>query len=263
MGKVAVTLEHIDAIRDEVQILTDINLEFYHQKTTVIIGPSGCGKSTILKIAAGIVPPERGNVFIDGKNVLKIPDRDLVSLRKSHGFVFQDAALWANKTVAQNLSLPLQFHFQYLSNEEISRRVTKTLRLAGYQDEQSLKPDQLSAGERKMVSFARAIITEPQLVFLDDPTISVDREGVDKILAAIKKLKEEQKTLIVATHDPMLTSMIADYLVIVKQGKILESGSFHKVVRSDDREVIAILTDVLSQSSTYAGDILDLLGDDQ
>lgn len=259
MEQIAVKLEEVNAIRDEVQILTDINLEIYHKTTTVIIGPSGCGKSTILKIAAGIVPPEKGAVYIDGKNVLKIPERDLKNLRKSHGFVFQDAALWANKSVAQNLSLPLQFHFNHLSQQEIARRVTQTLREAGYQDEEKLKPDQLSAGERKIVSFARAIITKPQLIFLDDPTISVDHEGVDKILNIIKTLKEENKTLLVATHDPMLTSMIADYLVIVKQGKILETGPFNQVVRSTNREVISILTDVLSESSTYAGDILDLM----
>ena len=169
MEEIAVKLENVNAVRDEVRILTDINVEFYHQKTTVIIGPSGCGKSSILKIAAGIVPPEGGNVYIDGKNVLKIPDRELVGLRKSHGFVFQDAALWANKTVAQNLSLPLQFHFQHISDKEIQRRVTETLRRTGYQDEEALKPDQLSAGERKMVSFARAIITEPQLIFFRRP----------------------------------------------------------------------------------------------
>lgn len=261
MGNIAVRLENVNAVRDEVRILSDINVDFYHQKTSVIIGPSGCGKSTILKIAAGLVPPETGSVYIDDKNVLKIPDRDLMRLRKSHGFVFQDAALWANKTVAQNLSLPLQFHYQHFTKEEINRRVTETLRRTGYLDEEHLKPDQLSAGERKIVSFARGIITGPKLIFLDDPTISVDREGVDKILAVIKSLKEENKTLIVATHDPMLTSMIADYLVIVKQGKILEAGPFQNVVKSTDKEVITILTDVLSQSSTYAGDILDLMGD--
>lgn len=261
MKDIAVKLENVVAIRDEVQILSDINIDFFHQMTSVVIGPSGCGKSTILKIAAGIIPPEGGTVFIDGKNVLKIPDREMINLRKSHGFVFQDAALWANKTVAQNLSLPLQFHFHSLSREEVNRRVTETLKKTGYHDEENLKPDQLSAGERKIVSFARAIITQPRLIFLDDPTISVDREGVDKILGIIKDLKEQNKTLIVSTHDPMLTSMIADYLVIVKQGKVLEAGPFKEVVRSTDREVIAILTDVLSQSSTYAGDILDLLGD--
>lgn len=238
-------------------------LSFIIRKPPLLSDRRAAGKSSILKIAAGIVPPEGGNVYIDGKNVLKIPDRELVGLRKSHGFVFQDAALWANKTVAQNLSLPLQFHFQHISDKEIQRRVTETLRRTGYQDEEALKPDQLSAGERKMVSFARAIITEPQLIFLDDPTISVDREGVDKILAVVKSLKEANKTLIVATHDPMLTSMIADYLVIVKQGIILDAGNFQQIVRSTDKEVINILTDVLSQSSTYAGDILDLLGDRQ
>ena len=261
MAEIAIKMDRVGAIRDETKILFDVNLEFPHQQTTVVMGPSGCGKSTILKIAAGIVPPEQGDVYIDGYNINRISDFRLNQLRKSHGFVFQDAALWANQTVTQNLSLPLQIHFNNFSREDISRRVTETLKLCGYRDQENLKPDQLSAGERKIVSFARAIIGDPQLIFMDDPTISVDHEGVDILLQIIKGLKEQKRTLIVATHDPMLTSMIADNLVVLKQGKVLASGSMAEVTRSADREVIAILSDVLSQTSTYAGDILDLLGD--
>ena len=133
--------------------------------------------------------------------------------------------------------------------------------LAGYTDSENLRPAQLSSGEQKMVSFARAIVTEPHLIFLDDPTIAVDHEGVDKILKIIRQLKEDRRTLIISTHDPMLSSMVADNLVIMKKGQIIEHGTFKEVVRSENREVVRILSDVLSETSTYAGDILDLMDD--
>ena len=261
MGKPVVILENVSAVRGDVEILSDINIQFVSAETTVIMGPSGCGKSTLLKLAAGLIPPEEGKVFIEGKDVLRIPEKELVALRKSHGFVFQDSALWANKTVAQNLSLPLMSHFRHFSEEEVRRRIRKTLEITGYKDSENLRPAQLSAGEQKMVSLARAIVTEPKLVFLDDPTIAVDHEGVDKILKIIRELKEERRTLIISTHDPMLTSMVADNLAIMKSGRIIEHGTFKEVVGSGKREVIRILSDVLSETSTYAGDILDLMDD--
>ncbi len=261
MGRPAVVMENVGAVRDDVRILSDINIQFPFSETSVIMGPSGCGKSILLKLAAGLIPPEEGKVFIDGKDVLRIPEKELVALRKSHGFVFQDSALWANKTVYQNLSLPLEFHFRHFSQDEIRRRIRKTLELAGYTDSENLRPAQLSSGEQKMVSFARAIVTEPHLIFLDDPTIAVDHEGVDKILKIIRQLKEDRRTLIISTHDPMLSSMVADNLVIMKKGQIIEHGTFKEVVRSENREVVRILSDVLSETSTYAGDILDLMDD--
>ena len=252
-------MKDVQVIRDEVTILKGITVSLPKGKTTVFMGPSGCGKSILLKVAAGIFPPESGEVLIGGKDVRRIPDRELSALRKSHGFVFQDAALWANKTVFQNLSLPLEFHSRNYAYWEIEQRVDEVIRRVAYTDSDKLRPAQLSSGERKLVGFGRAIINDPELLFLDDPTGSVDHASASKLLRVIKDLKAEGRTLVIATHDPDLTGQVADYLVVMAGGKILESGPFDAVVRSPDRRVAEILSEVLSQTSTYAGDILDLL----
>jgi phospholipid/cholesterol/gamma-HCH transport system ATP-binding protein len=255
----AIHLRDVTVIRDEVTILKGITLSIPRGKTTVFMGPSGCGKSILLKVAAGIFPPEAGEVLIDGRDIRRIPDRELSALRKSHGFVFQDAALWANKSVYQNLSLPLEFHGRDYDRGEIDRRIAEVIRRVAYTDSDKLRPAQLSSGERKIVGFGRAIINDPELLFLDDPTGSVDHTSGSKLLRVIKDLKAEGRTLLIATHDPELTGQVADYLVIMTGGTILESGPFESVVHSPDRRVAEILSEVLSQTSTYAGDILDLL----
>lgn len=240
-------------------ILKNITLSIPKGKTTVFMGPSGCGKSILLKVAAGIFPPEAGEVYIGGKDVRRIPDRELSALRRGHGFVFQDAALWANKTVFQNLCLPLEFHSVECGRNETAARIAEVIRRVAYTDSDQLRPAQLSSGERKLVGFGRAIINDPDLLFLDDPTGSVDHTSGSKLLRVIKDLRSEGRTLLVATHDPDLTGQIADNLVIMEHGTIIDSGSFETVVRSPDRRVAEILSEVLSRTSTYAGDILDLL----
>ncbi|RKX78227.1 MAG: ABC transporter [Spirochaetes bacterium] len=263
MNNFDVELKNVSVIREDFNVLKNITLSFPSGKTSIIMGPSGCGKSTLLKVASGIIPPDEGKVFIFGKDTFKITDNELIIMRKKNGFVFQDAALWANKTIYQNLSLPLEFHFRNFSSAEIKRRIDYMLSKIGYRESTSLRPAQLSSGECKMISFARALITEPQLIFMDTPTANMDSEAADRILNIIKELKYQKKTIIVNTHNPILTSMVADYLIVMKAGSIIEEGEFSKVVRSKNREVSNILSDVLSKTATYDTDILDLLSTDQ
>jgi len=259
----AIRFENIEVIKGEIILFEDLNISFPKGKSTVIMGPSGCGKSTMLKLAAGILLPDRGNVLIEGKPLLKFSEKELMEFRKHNGFVFQDAALWANKSIFQNLALPLEFHFRHLHSNEVRRRVEKMLATIGFRDDPNLRPAQLSAGECKMASFARALITDPSVIFMDSPLISIDSEVIDRIIRLIQDIKKEGKTILISTHDPRLTSLVADELVVLKKGAVLESGEFDNVVRSTDKEVITVLTDVLSKASTFDGDILELLDTDR
>ncbi|MEW5815265.1 MAG: ATP-binding cassette domain-containing protein, partial [Spirochaetota bacterium] len=259
MKDFTIELQDLVVQREEVKVLNNINIGFPKGKTSVIMGPSGCGKSTLLKVAAGIIPPEGGKVFVNGKDLNKMSEKELLAFRKKNSFVFQDAALWANKSIFQNLSLPLEFHYRSFSAAERKRRIEQIIEKVGFYDDPLLRPSQLSAGECKIASFARALITDPDIIFMDSPTMSVDHEFSDRIIKMIKELKEQNRTLIISTHNPVLTSMVADYLYILKKGTILEYGEFSTVVRSTNKEVTAILTDVLSQTSTFDSDILNLL----
>ncbi len=242
--------------------LHEVSVSVPQGATTFIMGPSGCGKSLLLKVAAGLAIPERGTVTMKGMNIRTVSERSLFDLKMDYGFVFQDAALWANMTIYQNLALPIETHSMKFAREDVREMVESMARHFRISQLLQLRPSSLSTGERKVVSFLRGIITDPTILFLDEPLGSMDHAAAERIVAELRHQKQEGKTLLVATHDAQLTSMLADHLIIMKDGRILLQGGFSEVVRSRDPAVIEILTRVLSEASTFDTDILDLLSGD-
>ncbi|MCK5674170.1 MAG: ATP-binding cassette domain-containing protein, partial [Spirochaetales bacterium] len=166
-----IILKNITLIKNERKILADIDTHFPKGKTTVVIGPSGCGKSTLLKVAAALIPFDSGEMLVDDKKVRKMSPSVLLEFRKNSSFVFQDAALWANKSVYQNMSLPLKHHFPEMDNQTHDNKIMEMLKMVGYTDSIDLRPAAISNGERKMVSLARALITSPDLIYMDNPLV--------------------------------------------------------------------------------------------
>jgi len=244
---------------ENVDILKSINVAFPKNQSTVIMGPSGCGKSTLLKVAAGILIPDGGRVYVEGEDLFKMSEKQARAFRNSHGFVFQDAALWGNKTVFENLSLPIQIYDRRLSSAAVRDQVNTLLNRINMIDSAALRPSQLSFGERKAISLLRAIILEPTILFMDDPTAFIDHVLLEKLLNIINELKNRGCTIIAVTHNAHLTSMIANYLVILKRGMVLEAEEVSRVRRSTNPEVMEILSQVLSEAATYDTDLLDLL----
>ncbi len=255
----AARLEELSIQYDRFPVLEDVTVDFPAGKTTVIIGPSGCGKSTLMKATAGLIPPNRGYVELLGYDLSRIGDRDLRALRRRNGFVFQDAALWQNLNVSQNLALPIEHHNPGLSSDEVGRRIEPLLDDIGFVGQRELRPSQLSAGERKIVSFARAIVSDPDILFLDEPTTFVDTEVSERMLRKMKTIRERGKTMLLVTHNPEITSQLADYVLVLKRGRVLLFDTLQEVVHSASSEVRAILSDVLSEAATYDTDILSLL----
>jgi len=243
-------------------VLDSISAQIPKGQTTVIMGPSGCGKSTLLKVCAGLLLPTSGSIFIEGRDFSRFTDPEMVELRGRTGFAFQNSALWANKTAYQNIELPLNFHFPKMTKKEVQSRILDLCKKLGFDDDIQQRPSQLSLGEQKIISMARALSTDPQYLFLDDPSSSLDGQGLGRLTEVLKNLKTTGKTLIIVTQNPNLTSQFADSLLLLKSGKILVHDTFQEVVKSNDPQIRNILTDVLSQTSTYSGDILDLLSDD-
>lgn len=258
-----IELEDIRISRGTVDIIKQCSPAFPRGRTTIITGSSGCGKSTLLKVAAGIMPPDSGRVFCNGQDYRSLSERKNIEFRKISGFVFQDAALWENQTIFQNVSLPLRFHFPRMTDKEIEQRVSSLLSRIGFWDDPTLRPAQLSSGERKMASFARALITDPEVVFMDAPILSVDDRAADRMRNIMKALKTDGKTLIISTTNPTLISFLADRIVVMKEGRILVADEFIKVVDSTDAEVTEILAKVLNRAESYDTNILDLLGTEE
>ena len=244
----------------EFEVLKDLSVGIFKGQSTVIMGPSGCGKTTLLKVAAGIVPPDQGKVYLGGRDLFRIPEKKMLEYRKHNGFVFQNAVLWANRSIFENLALPIQLHYRKLPGDEVRKKVHKALSEMNMLESASLRPSQLSFGERKVISFLRATILDPQVLYMDDPTPFIDHTLLEKIMSRIKELRSGGCTIIAVTHDARLTALIADFLIIMEKGKILEAGSIDKVRKSTNPKVIQILSEVLSEAATYDSDLLDLLG---
>ena len=256
----AVELYDITMVRDGYSILKNVSANFPQGKSTVVMGFSGSGKSTLLKVAAGLSLQDSGKVRLLGTDLDSVKAPELFKLRGRTSFVFQDSALWANMTTYQNLALPLQFHRRALQPEEVKKKIESYIEEFDFRDNLQLRPASLSAGERKIVSFIRALLLEPELLFLDEPTSFVDNATSEKMLRRLKSLKQEGRTLVTATHVPTIAAQLADRLVILKDGEILTQGEVQDVSRSADPRVKEILSEVLSQAATYDTDILDLLG---
>jgi phospholipid/cholesterol/gamma-HCH transport system ATP-binding protein len=239
--------------------LDEVSVAFPANRSTVIMGPSGSGKSMLLKVAAAIIPPDSGRVLMHGRNIQRLGQKDLLEFRRSSGFMFQDAALWENKTIFENLALPIQLHYPRRSSGEIEGRIRELLEPMNLLDSLDLRPAALSEGEQKIISFLRAIVLDPDILFLDEPTTSIDHQLLEKMLRLIKRLNERGCTIIAVTHDAHLTAMIANHLVVLKGGRVLEAAGTSVVRRSASREVIEILSQVLSEAAAYDTDILDLL----
>ncbi len=242
-----VTLKEVTFIRNNRKILNNITLEFPSGKTSVIIGLSGCGKSTLLKVAAGLFPPTSGTVLINGTNLLDMSRQQLKKFRMESSFVFQDAALWANKSVYENISLPLQVHYPDMSTDERNRKILSILKEVGYTDSITLLPAQLSNGERKMISLARALATSPSLIFLDNPLILVDPSVAAKMQKFIVTLHENRKTVIANFSSITLTKRLADYAAVMKDGKVIFSGKMEEVLACRNPEAMEIIEDIITK----------------
>jgi phospholipid/cholesterol/gamma-HCH transport system ATP-binding protein len=254
-----IELQSVTVRSQEHVSLNDVTVAFPANRSTVIMGPSGSGKSMLLKVAAAIIPPDSGRVLMHGNNLQRLNQKELMDFRRCSGFMFQDAALWENKTIFENLALPIQLHFPNRNDRETEKQIRELLQSMNLLDSLDLRPAALSEGEQKIVSFLRAIILDPEILFLDEPTTSIDYQLLQKMLRMIKTLDEKGCTIIAVTHDAHLTAMIANHLIVLKDGRVLEAASTAEVRRSRNREVIEILSQVLSEAATYDTDILDLL----
>lgn len=225
----AIELLDVSVFFGDYEILTELSVAFSEGESTCIVGKAGSGKSTLLKTAAGLVVPERGRVLYRGKDLDKMNRAEELAFRKECSFAFQDAALWANQTIYNNLDLPLALHEPNLPKAESDRRIVETARRAGYSEGLGFRPSDLSAGEQKLISLARSLILDPQLLFMDEPTASLDEDAVDMLIGTLADLKAAGKTLIVVTHDARLIARIADRLCVVAAGKVVGFGPVEQV----------------------------------
>lgn len=218
-------------------VLQNLTLDIVEGAITCIVGLSGAGKSTILRLLNGLRKASSGHVFVKGQDLTDLSERELIDLRRSIGFSFQFAALFDSLTVYENVALPLRENTT-LAEDEIQHRVMDSLETVGLAGSETKFPAELSGGMVKRVGFARAIITNPDLVLYDEPTTGSDPIITHLLTDTIIRLRNKLNgTAVVVSHDLQSIFMMADYVAMLFEGAIIAYGELEKV-RSSPNPIV-------------------------
>lgn len=220
---------------DDFTVLDHVSLNVKEGENLVVFGRSGTGKSVLLKCIIGLLEPDEGEIFIKNKNILKLNINELNKIRRHTSFLFQGAALYDSMSVRENLEFTL-IKRKKNTHEEIDEKVHRTLNLVGLEDAIDKMPSELSGGMKKRIGLARAIITEPDIMFYDEPTTGLDPISSKDISELIISLQKDlNMTSIVVTHDLVCAKIIADRAIFLKDGKIAYEGTLDELVHSRDK----------------------------
>jgi len=206
--------------RGEIEVIAirDVTLSINDGEFVMLVGPSGSGKTTFLHLLGGIDRPTAGKIMVNGKNIALFNDRELTDYRrKDVGMVFQFFNLVPTLTAMENVMLPMQFIG--MSRGERKKRAEELLKLVGMYERKDHYPDEMSGGEQQRVAIAVALANDPPLILADEPTGELDTETGLEIIKIFKKLNDEGKTVIIATHDMRLEEY-ATRILEIRDGKI-------------------------------------------
>lgn len=216
-------------------ILDDISLNVKSGENLVVFGQSGSGKSVLLKCIIGLLTPDNGRILIKGQDVTNISQKKLNKIRKNTSFLFQGAALYDSMTVKENLEFPLKRNVE-ISDEEAYEKVLNTLDLVSLKEAVNKMPSELSGGMKKRIGLARAIITDPEIMFYDEPTTGLDPISSKEISELILDLQKKLKmTSIIVTHDLNCAHIISDRIIFLKNAKIAYQGIIEELSKSEDK----------------------------
>lgn len=222
-----VTLRYGDRV-----VLQNCSLDVVEGAITCIIGLSGAGKSTILRLLNGLRKPEEGHVYVKGVDICHMNEPELINFRSAIGFAFQFAALFDSMTIGENVSLPLREHTS-MSEAEIEKTARATLESVGLEHTFDNFPSELSGGMMKRAGFARAVVTNPDIVLYDEPTTGLDPIVTHLLTDTIKRLRAQLNgTAVVISHDLQSIYMMADYVAMLFEGAIIEYGTVDQVKKS-------------------------------
>ena len=209
------------------EVIKGIDLEIDKGDILVIIGPSGSGKSTVLRCMNLLEEPTSGQIIFEGQDILKNL-RTIDKTREKIGMVFQNFNLFPNKTILDNITLaPMKVKGK--TREEAEKKAKELLERVGLLDKVDAYPVQLSGGQQQRIAIARALAVEPDMMLFDEPTSALDPEMVKEVLDVIKELAHEGMTMAIVTHEMGFAKEVADRVIFVDGGKIVEDGSPEEV----------------------------------
>ena len=206
------------------EILRSVSLDINRGELKVLIGPSGAGKSTFLQCINYLLMPEKGQIVLEDRIVDTSSKKELYGYRQKVGMIFQDFNLFDHLSALDNVSIALR-KVKGMSKKQAMEIAKKELDRVGLSDKGDLYPAELSGGQKQRVAIARALAMEPKVLLLDEPTSALDPELVGEVLSVIRDLAKEGLTMIMATHQMDFARALADEIVFMQQGEIIERGS--------------------------------------
>lgn len=217
-----IQVDHITKKFGKLKAVDDVSLTLKKGEIVCLIGPSGSGKSTVLRCIDHLEKPEAGSIYIDGE-LLKEGTSEYTKLRGKMGFVFQHFNLFPNMTVLENLTLaPLKV--MGMAEEEANAVAIKYLQKVGLEDKKDTYPNKLSGGQKQRVAIARSLCLNPEVMLFDEPTSALDPEMVIEVLEVMQDLAKQGMTMMVVTHEMGFARTVADRVVFLENGKIVEEN---------------------------------------
>ena len=238
-------MNHIKKAFGDLEVLKDISIKVPKGQVLAIIGPSGSGKSTLLRCATLLEKMDGGDLSYLGENAVTMDAQgnsvyagkaELKKIRSQFGLVFQNFNLFPHFSVVKNVTDPL-IHVQKKPKEEAYRIGRELLKKMGLSDKEDYYPCQLSGGQQQRVSIARALALNPKVLFFDEPTSALDPELTGEILKVIKDLAAEHMTMVIVTHEMNFAENVANYVIFMEKGVIVEEGTPQEVFHSDNQRM--------------------------
>ena len=217
-----IKLEHVDKYFRDLHVLKDVNLEVKEGEKLVIIGPSGSGKSTTVRCMNFLETPTSGHVYIDGEELTAKNKTRLI--RRTTSMVFQQFNLYPHMTVLRNLTLaPTKLHHK--SRKEAEALAYHYLDVVGLRDKAHVYPTTLSGGQQQRIAIARALCAQTKIILFDEPTSALDPETIQEVLDVMIRLAQENITMVIVTHEMGFARQVADRMIFMADGMILEEGT--------------------------------------
>jgi phospholipid/cholesterol/gamma-HCH transport system ATP-binding protein len=236
---------------DEEIVLNDVSFTIQRGETKIILGASGSGKSTILKLILGLIRPDSGRILVDGKDITFMKERELTSIRRDIGMVFQEGALFDSLSVRENVGYRL-FEEGKLGEDEIAAAVLQNLGFVGLEEAIDKMPAQLSGGMKRRVGIARALVGTPQVVLYDEPTAGLDPITKRSILDLMIKLRDlEGVTSVFVTHDLQAASIMANEYAVKMENGGIRFISEKESPRSANNQFIMLQDGVICFEGSY------------
>lgn len=231
---VKIHVSHLKKSFGKQEVLKDITTDIYEGEVVVILGPSGCGKSTFLRCINRLEDITGGEMVVDG-NHMDDKKIDINKARENVGMVFQHFNLFNNLNVIDNLTLaPIQV--KKMNKEEAKELALSMLRKVGLEEKAYEYPAMLSGGQKQRVAIARALCMNPDIMLFDEPTSALDPEMVGEVLGVMRELAEEGMTMVIVTHEIGFAREVANRVLFIYDGKILEEGTPQEVIYNPQQE---------------------------